>query len=75
MLRKDGIRETKGGKFSSKPTGSDISIIVNANHNIITSIQRSCDSNKEIIIKKGAGIWGGNPLELEVSEMLVPNRA
>ena len=75
MLRKDSIRETKGGKFSSKPTGSDISIVVNANHNIITSIQRSCNSSEKISIKNGTRIWRGNSLELEVSEMLVPNRA
>ena len=75
MLRKDGIRETKGGKFSSKPTGSDISIVVNANHNIITSIQRSFNTSKKISIKDGAGIRRGDPLEVEVSEMLVPDRA
>ena len=75
MLRKDGVRETKGGKFSSKPTGSDISIVVNANHNIITSIQRSFNTSKKISIKDGAWIWRGDPLEVEVSEMLVPDRA
>ena len=74
-MSEDGIRETKGGKFSSKPTGSDISIVVNANHNIITSIQRSCNSSKKISIKNGTWIWRGNPLEVEESEMLVPNRA
>jgi hypothetical protein len=44
VLSKDGILETQRRKLSSKPAYSNISIIVNAQHNVITCFQGGGDS-------------------------------
>ena len=39
VLSEDGIRETQRGELSSKPTGSHISIVVNADYNVISILK------------------------------------
>jgi hypothetical protein len=75
VLRKDSILETQRREFSSNPTRSYISIIINAQHNIIPSFQRGGDNRKEISVKDGTWIGVEYTPELKVPEVLVPDRA
>ena len=51
VLSGDGIRESQRGELSSEPTGSHISIVVDANYNVIPSFQRGSNSREKICIK------------------------
>ena len=58
-----------------KPTGPDISIIVKTNDHIVASIQGAGYCSQKVGIKKSARIRRGSGKGLEVSQVLVPNRA